>query len=79
MHERQRIVKEQRAILRDHAIHDDDPDHGIDIDGVIHEEEEEKRADQSERQREHADERGLHRFIEDREDHVHEEHPHEKR
>ena len=50
MHERQRIVKEQRAILRDHAIHDDDPDHGINIDGIIHKKEEEKRADQTERQ-----------------------------
>ena len=79
MHERQRVIQEKRPVFRDDAVHDDDADHRINIDCVVHQKQEEQRADEAEWQREHADERRFGRFVEDGENHVDQNHPHQER
>ena len=79
MHEGQRVVQEQSAILRYHAVHDDDANHGVQIQRIIHEEKEKQRTDQPKRQRKHTDEGRLHRLIKHRKDHIHQDHAHEER
>ena len=69
MHEGQRIVQEERPILGDQAIHDQDADKGIEVQRIIGQEEQEQGADEAQGQREHADEWRLDRFIEDGQDH----------
>ena len=50
VHERQRVVEQERAVLRDDAIHDEDADQRVEVQRVMRQEKDEQRADDAERQ-----------------------------
>ena len=63
MHQRQRIVKQQRAVLSYKTVHNQNADEGIQIYRIMRQQQAENRTDYTQRQRKHADERRKHRFI----------------